>query len=320
MAVIAGIDEAGLGPILGPLVVSGVAFRVPDDRPDICLWEALSATCARSTSAGKRRLVIADSKQLHKPGHGVSGLERPALVMQSAGFGPVGRFRELLGRVAPHMVDDLDRHSWYAGCDPVLPVSRDLGDIGTRANALRANLRDAGVELLGVFCEPLLEGPYNRLVDRTRNKATVVMGLALRVADRILRAAGDDHVRLCADRLGGRTHYRQPLADSWPQFELEILEETETRSAYRLVRSERVCRVEFQTEGEKKHFPVALASIYSKYIREVCMGMFNDYWCTAQEGLKPTAGYYTDAMRWLSDAEPAISRLGVMREELVRSR
>ncbi|MCH8916798.1 MAG: hypothetical protein IIC52_01970 [Proteobacteria bacterium] len=41
MAIVAGIDEAGFGPTLGPLVVSGVAFRVPDDQVDRCLYGLL---------------------------------------------------------------------------------------------------------------------------------------------------------------------------------------------------------------------------------------------------------------------------------------
>ena len=34
MGLVIGMDEAGYGPNLGPLVVTGVAFEVPDDRLD----------------------------------------------------------------------------------------------------------------------------------------------------------------------------------------------------------------------------------------------------------------------------------------------
>ncbi len=50
------------------------------------------------------------------------------------------------------------------------------------------------------------------------------------------------------------------------------------------------------------------------------MRMFNDFWCTQANGLKPTAGYYTDAQRWLGDVATTIERLSVDRELLVRQR
>ena len=64
--------------------------------------------------------------------------------------------------------------------------------------------------------------------------------------------------------------------------------------------------------------PIALASIFSKYLRELLMARFNAYWAGHVDDLRPTAGYYQDGQRFLRDIEPAIGRLGVDRSQLVR--
>jgi ribonuclease HII len=81
-----------------------------------------------------------------------------------------------------------------------------------------------------------------------------------------------------------------------------------------------VCEIEFVTGGDARLFPVALASMFSKYLRELYMHVFNRYWSRQHSGLRPTAGYYTDARRWLEDAAPVINRLSIDRGMLVRER
>jgi len=320
MAILAGIDEAGYGPVLGPLVVTGVAFRVPDDRLDRCLWQALRDTCTRTVRKAARKLVVADSKKLYKPKQTIMPLERAALVMLAVAGKKPRTFQALLEAVAPEAVDALAKYPWYRETDLTLPLSEELGDVATRANAIKRNANQGDITFLGVFAEPLPEGHYNRLVKNTRNKAVVSLGLALRIIDRIMKAAPNESLRICLDRQGGRTHYREPITTAMPGYDLQVLEETTTRSAYRLERSPRTCSIEFLTEGEDQHFPVALASVYSKYLRELYMHQFNRYWCGQRADLKPTAGYYTDAQRWLRDAAPTIRSLQVPESLLVRQR
>lgn len=320
MAILVGIDEAGYGPLLGPLVVSGVAFRVPDNRLERCLWQSLHDTCTRTARKNARKLVIADSKKLYKPKHTMAPLERAALVMLAVAGAKPKTFEALLDATAPHAVDALAQYPWYRDADLPLPVSDDLGDIATRANAIKHNATEQDIEFLGVFAEPLPEGHYNRLVSNTRNKAVVSLGLGLRIIDRVMKMAPSESLRICLDRQGGRTHYRESITTAMPGYDIHVLEETANRSAYRLERSSRTCAIEFVTEGERHHFPVALASIYSKYLRELYMHQFNRYWCQHHADLKPTAGYYTDAKRWLSEAAPTIRRLNVDQSLLVRQR
>ncbi len=324
MAILAGIDEAGLGPILGPLVVSGAVFRVPDDRSDICLWKALSESCTRKPRDARRRVVVADSKQVHRPKKGLGPIERTALIMlASAGQRPT-TWRALLDLLSPGACDELSTYPWYVEGDCALPLARDAGggvvDLGTHANAVRRDYAHSEVTFVGVFSEPLAVRRYNRLVERTRNKSVVLIGQVLRVIDRVMRVASAESVRIVVDRLGARMRYREALTDSLPGGALAILEESETRSAYRLRWPDRTCEIEFTTKADDAHFAVALASLYSKYVRELYMHVFNNYWSRRMPELLPTAGYYTDAHRWLKDVDSVVSAASFDRAVLVRSR
>ncbi len=318
MAILAGIDEAGFGPTLGPLVVSAAVFRVPEQALNDCLWTTLRATCSDGSDRSKRRLIIADSKKLHRGRGDIAALERAALVMLAVAGESPKTFKELMARLAPDMVASQSAYPWYADDAMTLPTSRDVGDVSTRANAVRRDAVMHGVEFLGPRCAPLLEAEYNELVHRTRNKSTVLMGQALGLVDHIARSAPAENITVFVDRLGGRTHYREALQTSFPGWELFVLAESPDRSAYRMNDRNRYVRVEFRPGGESRHFATALASIYSKYLRELFMALFNSYWCAQVEGLAPTAGYYTDAQRWLRDAAATIERMGVPRDRLVR--
>jgi ribonuclease HII len=320
LAIVVGIDEAGYGPLLGPLVVTGVAFEVPDDQADRCLWRTLADSVTDRLRRRDLRLPILDSKRLYKPGSGLAALERTALAMLASSKPRPGTFRSLLKSAAPRALDDMRAYPWYADLDHDLPVEADAGVIATQANAVRRNARACGVRLAGVLSEPLLEGHYNRMVSSTRNKAVVLLGLTLRIVQRVLNKASGRPVTFLIDRHGGRSHYADWLMRSFDRFELEILEESPQRSAYRLVRSPSAHTVEFCTNGEDHHLPVALASIFSKYLRELFMRGFNAYWCDRVASLRPTAGYYRDALRFLDDVGRAARELGIDRNMLVRQR
>ncbi len=320
MAILAGIDEAGYGPLLGPLVVTGVAFRMPDTAAETSLWEVLKGSVTRRASTKDLRLPILDSKKLYATRAGLGALERTALVMlRTCGRRPV-TLRKLLKLVVPRVLDELACYPWYGVFDAALPLRCSDGEIATRANAVGRDMAAQGVRLTGVFCEPLLEGHYNRLVGCVRNKAAVALGQVLRVVQCILSRAGGEPVSIHVDRQGGRTHYRAPLMTAFPTFALRIVEENETRSAYELVGDTACHRLDFVTEGEDRHLPVALASIYSKYLRELFMKAFNDFWGRQVTGLKPTAGYYTDGQRFLREIAGAVEALHIDPNLLIRTR
>ena len=71
----AGIDEAGYGPALGPLVVAGSAFVTREPPCEGVLWELLREGVAKSPRGSAGRLVVNDSKVVYS---GPAGLRRPA--------------------------------------------------------------------------------------------------------------------------------------------------------------------------------------------------------------------------------------------------
>ncbi len=65
---------------------------------------------------------------------------------------------------------------------------------------------------------------------------------------------------------------------------------------------------------------MALSSMYSKYIRELHLGLFNGFWREHLPGLRPTAGYPEDARRFLGDINDLRKSLDIKDEILIRDR
>ena len=71
-------------------------------------------------------------------------------------------------------------------------------------------------------------------------------------------------------------------------------------------------------KADRDDKPVALASMAAKYLRELFMEALNSYFAERVEGLRPTAGYYSDGSRFLEEIEPVLAGLGCHRDEFVR--
>ena len=75
----------------------------------------------------------------------------------------------------------------------------------------------------------------------------------------------------------------------------------------------------FQMKAEA-NFPVALASLVCKYVRELSMLVFNQFWAKHVSGLKPTAGYPVDAARFRQDIAESQTNLNITDDVLWRER
>ncbi len=357
LAIVAGIDEAGYGPMLGPLVVSQAAFDVPDELAEQCLWAQLADSITAKVSKRDPRLPIVDSKKLHHSGAGLAAIEQTALVMLAASGCRPATFLELLQALCPAVENNLPSYPWYRHLQDAVPLECDAMTITLKANAVRRNLRREKIQFLGVRSCILPEGHFNRLVVSTRNKATVLWTLTLKLISYLMRLAGGRNLYIFIDRQGARIRYAQTLLTAFEDANLQVIEESAELSRYQLrfdrdvegrpqgaagfsprdascsgktslaEKSRRLkpaapwcVTIEFRQSGESAHLPTALASIYSKYLRELFMVAFNRYWQQRVGGLKRTAGYYRDGLRFVRDIEPVIQSLDIDRHMLIRSR
>ena len=318
---IMGIDEAGYGPILGPLVVSAAVVNAPRRWANADWWDLLSDAVCRQGGARESRLCVADSKKLFDRKHGVGKLEKSVLALLATGAEVPANGWSLLNMVAPDALATMRRPDWYAHLENAIPIATASDSIRVASAGVRRALQAVDVQPIQFMCEVLPEAAYNEQIARTHNKATVLFSCVLRLIYRAAQQSPGLPMRIYVDRQGGRSHYGQLLMRSFQDRQLKIVDETDERSAYEL-RDQRGVpwQIEFRQGGETAHFLIAAASMMSKYLRELCMNSFNAYWTQRIDGLKPTAGYYQDGQRFLRDIATEVKTLGLRRDELVRAK
>jgi len=322
LGVMAGIDEAGYGPVLGPLVVSGVVFEVPDDMSPAGMWAELGGAVTRSARKRRGKIAITDSKKLftRRRTNPLEHLERGVLGMLGTVREIPGSLEELLDAIAPAARREMSRYPWYAGGGVSLPRSVEATDLKLAANSLRSAMRAAGIRVLAIRSEPVFAGQYNRHVGATGNKSVALFDISSRILDWIWREAPAGPLRIYVDRHGGRKRYRRGLQRVFEGSEFKVMDETDRFSAYRITQGARTGEICFLTGGELLRLPVALASMTSKYVRELFMEMLNDFWVNRVANLVPTAGYYNDGRRFYREIASTARELKIDERLIYRAR
>ena len=312
-----GIDEAGYGPNLGPLVMTAVACRVPNELANADLWQLLAAAVRRPAEAADGRLLVADSKVVYSRARGLAGLETGVFALHPAASLPT--LAQLTDRLCPTTAAELRAERWFSGHSP-LPVAAAADELAAVADRFTQASRGQQVEWGLVRSVLVCPAHFNRMVDEHGSKGAVLgHGLA-----ELLRAnlalAGREPMYFFIDKHGGRNTYAAMLQDAVPDGFVTAHEERPGRSTYRIASQGRELRLTFQPRADAAHFCVALASMVSKYLRELLMREFNQFWQAHVPGLRPTAGYPADAARFFQAIWPAARRLGLTEEALWRKR
>jgi ribonuclease HII len=318
MAYLIGTDEAGYGPNLGPLVITATVWQVPESLRDCDLYDTLADTVVKAGRVDDPLAIpIADSKQLYKPRGGLAQLERGVLSVLAATGQRCHDWRDVWRCLAPESKPWLEHIPWYASYNRTIPCDVDASEIDRLALSFGEALQGANVSCQVIRSVAIFPERWNDLLDRHESKGTVLALETLSLIARTIEHLEPAPVLIHCDKFGGRNHYAHLLQTVFSECLLQVVRESRAESAYRWGPPESRVECRFTAKGES-FLPAALASMASKYLRELAMQAFNDYWIAEHPGLKPTAGYPADARRFRRDIQETQQRLGINERVLWR--
>ena len=306
--------------------VCDVAGKMPGPS-EIDLYRVLRSVVSKSAS--ERRIAIADSKALYHPGLGLRQLERGVHAALTA-MGQTPRWWSALLEFCRADPDGHHRrHCWPDGHDSMLPVDAAVDELVRLGARFERACRAASVRPLIVRARLVFPAEFNELVAYYGTKGAalshVTVGLLREVVDAITPASQfpvpspQSPIHAICDKHGGRNFYTALLQHHFSEHWVEPVLESHAESRYEWGPPESRTRVTFRMNGER-FLPTALASMTAKYLRELAMRAFNEFWCARVPSLRPTAGYPIDARRFKEDIATAQRELRIDDHVLWRNR
>lgn len=328
MALLVGIDEAGYGPHLGPLVVSAVALEFPaDDPPDANLWPAMRQHVCKAPARRDRRVVVCDSKAAYGSRGDLAVLERTVLGFLAASGARPLTLADLLAAVCVGGTAGKGNPPapWDRPESLTLPAATSPQEVEAAADRLSRGLEGVCGRPAGLWVAIAHPSRLNGLLASGMNKAQALFALAADLLAEARRRSTHHAVHVTMDRHGGRRYYAQVLSCAFPMTQVETLDESPGLSRYRLGRAGLKGRaapmiISVRDGCETSSLPTALASMAAKYIRELHMMQMNGYFSQLVPGLRPTAGYGLDAWRFLHEVAAARAAAQVPDALILRNR
>jgi hypothetical protein len=310
--------------------VRSVKRQSRDDCVDLyCLLRNIVAK-----SASERRVAIADSKVLYHPGMGLRQLERGVHAVLLTMRQPLTRWSAIVKSCEADPDGHHQRVCWPDGFDCPLPVDAVADELSRLAVRFTRACDACSIRPLAIRARLVFPGEFNDLVAYYGTKGAalshVTVGLLRELMDAVfmpVEAAAlppsafrpPPSVYAVCDKHGGRNYYTALLQHHFSESWIQPVFESHEESRYEWGEPESQVRVTFRMNGET-FLPTALASMTAKYLRELAMRAFNEFWSAQVPDLRPTAGYPMDSHRFRKAIRAAQRKLGIDDHVLWRKR
>ncbi len=297
------------------------------------------------------RIWIADSKQIYKP----INPERSFLRLERAVFSAISNVSQdaassdhpdnqpeewlsrtdwsnIWERLCKRDFDAMRKLPWYEDYNVTLPLYLKPEDYQALVVSLANGLEQSGIRLCRLRSRVIDAQQFNQLLEQYDNKSDLLSRITLGlVADQIAwidsqasqssrkSSSSTEPIHVLCDKHGGRARYAEVLGQDFQDHAVAIESESRSVSHYRVERPNASVKFTFQAKAEDA-LAVGLASMISKYLRELAMRSFNAFWKTHAPNLQPTAGYPKDARRFKKEIAPVQSKLGITDHALWRQR
>ncbi len=278
-----GVDENGLGAVLGPMIVTAVlatadesGARLLSRRPPRWLARVLDDS-KRMVSHSDVRLGEAWSRGLVPEAENVEALI-DALCLESRA--------ELEAPCPKHVAAQCWRPGFPAFTAPPEMVSL----VASRL----ARLADEGVAIRAVRCSVLCSKRLNHALQRGHNRFVSDLHAMERLVLALRDRAGANVHAVCG-KVGGMIDYERFFGPLAGRLHVELAKERR-ESAYRFPG---IGDLHFLMNADARHPLVMLASMVGKWVRETLMRRVSDWYETTDE---PPSGYHDPRTRRFIEA------------------
>ena len=282
LVLVVGVDENGLGPLLGPMVTTAVSVE-------------LSRYQAARMADIARDLGIDDSKETAAFGRMAVAEGIALAVLEQEHASPMGRVDDLLGALlldAPPELrarcPDTSRPQCWSG--PIALPCFD-GNVAEGRQVL-ATLARRGIHVRraksAVACTRLL----NDRLALGQSRVELDLELMERLVLDAHQAGAVEVLAICG-MVGGIRNYQEKLR----HIPRERVVQRKARGGALVFDVAQLGQVRFEIDADQNHFPVALASMIGKYLRELWMLRHNRFYQASDASLADVSGYHDPVTR-----------------------
>lgn len=286
-----GIDENGLGPRLGPLVVTAVAAQT----------EGGGHERAERRARGALRTRLDDSKKLVCHGDtalgeawaraiarrmGLTNPESPDALVRRLSLDPPEILRAPCPSAHADQCWSTQSEAFAADDELVATVTGDL-----------ARLEAQGVRVLHVACVVTCVRRLNDGIDQGLTRFHADLHAMERLALDARERVGCDVIATCG-KVGGFSRYPPAFGPMSGRLHA-VAEEGQKRSEYAVPG---LGRIAFVRDADEKHMLVSMASLVGKWVRDLLMARVVRYHRGLDPDLPDASGYYDPVTTRFIDA------------------